>query len=148
MSILNKIRDCQKTARLNKHSELLPIYTTLLGEAIAIGKNKGNRETTDEECVSLIKKFISNLEENIGYIVNSNETTISMKDKLESINTEMTILKELLPSQLTVDEIKSIFIENSNGWDNLGKFMKYMKQHYVGKYDGALAAKIYGEYSR
>jgi hypothetical protein len=38
------------------------LLTTLLGEAAMVGKNAG-RETTDQEVVAVVKKFVKNIDE-------------------------------------------------------------------------------------
>lgn len=64
MTLIQQIKDKQIAARKSGDS-LASLYTTLLGEASIIGKNAGNRETTDVEVVAVVKKFIKNIDETV-----------------------------------------------------------------------------------
>lgn len=135
MSLLQTIRNDQLNARKAKETLKASLLTTLLGEAIAIGKNDGNRETTDAETIAVIKKFIKNI----------NDTLVHREE--ESLIAERDILKEYLPKQLSSDElinIVSAFVEQNDleGSKGVGAVMKYLKQNYEGQYDGAMASQV------
>jgi hypothetical protein len=61
MSLIQTIKADQVQAR-KARSASASILTTLIGEAEMIGKNAGDRESTDEEVIAIIKKFIKNLD--------------------------------------------------------------------------------------
>jgi uncharacterized protein len=56
MSMMDKLRADLLTAR-KERSDMTGLLTALVGEAAMIGKNNGNRETTDEEVLRIVKKF-------------------------------------------------------------------------------------------
>ena len=65
--ILEKIKKQQLQARKEK-SPIVGALTALMSEVAIVGKNNGNRETTDEEAVKVIKKFIKGINETIDLI--------------------------------------------------------------------------------
>ena len=146
MKLLDQIRKDQLTARKNRESDRASLLTTLIGEAVMIGKNDGNRETTDAEVVSLIKKFIKNTEETY-FAMADREATQKIVDKLQF---EKQILESYLPKQLSEEEIRKIVTESmsylsSAGSHLVGHLMRLLKEQYPGQYDGKLASKVVKE---
>lgn len=115
-------------------SDAAKLLTTLIGEAEIIGKNEGNRETTNDEVVKVIKKFISN----------NNDLLKHKQD--EKIVRENEILNSFLPKQLSKEELSSI-IENiiSEGKKEIGPIMKELNANHSGLFDGKLANQIIRE---
>lgn len=131
---MNEIREKQIAARKEK-SEFASLYTTLLGEAALVGKNAGNRETTDQEVIGVVKKFIKNIDEMLVALTSRldvNNVAIS------NAKFEKTLLEQFLPKQLTEDELKDMAVRR----ESLPDFMKYLKENYPGLYDGKLASAV------
>ena len=130
MTLIAQIKEKQINARKsgNKEASLL---TTLLGEASAVGKNAGNRETTDAEVVAVVKKFIKNIDETISALSSRNQDP-------SAFVAEKKVLEEFLPKQLSEDELKKIAASRSGMPD----FMKYLKEQFNGQYDGKLASSV------
>lgn len=130
MSLINEIKTRQLTARRRSDPEA-SLYTTLLGEALAIGKNAGNRETTDEEVVAIVKKFIKNIDETINALMmHGRDASVFL--------TERGVLETLLPRQLTVDELT----DYAKKQVSMPAFMKFLKENFAGQYDGKLASTV------
>lgn len=131
--LLKKIKADQLTARIAKDSIKTALLTTLIGDAEMVGKNAG-RETTDDEVVAVIKKFLKNNLEFQKHVTN------------DDLTTEQAILESYLPKQLTTGELIEIITNNFG--DELkskkGAIMKFLKENYAGLYDGATAAKVIG----
>jgi uncharacterized protein YqeY len=127
MSLLQQIKNDQVIARKNKEGHRATLLTTLYSEAAMIGKNQ-NRESTDSEVMSVIKKFISNNEMTLQYSPN------------ENIRKENEILSKYLPEQMNEDDI--ITIIKSNSFANVGEVMKFFKENFDGKYDGKTVSGI------
>ena len=141
MSIISKIRVASLDARKNRDS-IASLLTTLLSEVSIVGKN-ANRETTDDEAIAVIKKFIKN-----------NADTLSLVTD-ESIHVGLTreieVLEAFLPKQLNEDELRFIILdildhfEKTSQKKDMGSVMKTLKNNFGGRYDGALASKIIKE---
>lgn len=111
------------------------LLTTLYAEAVRVGKDDGNRLTTDAEVVQVIKKFIKNNEET------QNALATQGKHSQELIS-EADILKAYLPKQLSEMELTGIISSMKDLGKNMGDIMKHLKENYAGQYDGKLASEI------
>lgn len=124
-------------SRKNKVGKSIEVLTTLLGEAVSIGKNDGNRETTDLEVIALVKKFIDN-----------NSFTLSKIDpqdpRVADLIQENNILNYYLPRQLTSDDVKQI-LESLQKPLIMKDAMSHMKANYAGTYDGKMVSQLIKE---
>jgi len=132
MTLMEKIKQMQVEAR-KESAEIAPLLTTLLGEAGMIGKNDGNRETTDSEVVAVVKKFIKNIDETIAALTSRNQSVTAFE-------LERNVLESFLPKQLTEDELLSLIKDNT--FTNMALFMKFLKENHTGKYDGKMASTV------
>lgn len=144
MTIMQDIKTAQIEARKSKNELKASILTVLIGEAGMIGKNAGNRETTDSEVLAVVKKFIKNIDET-QLILSKDEAKNS--DKLDVLKQEKFILQSFMPKQMSLEEvsvaIKTIVSEMSlSGPKAMGIIMKEMKLRYDGNYDGATVSKL------
>jgi len=140
--ILDKITKEQLLARKNRDTFKTGILTTLMSEVSIIGKNKGNRKTTDEEAIAVIKKFISNAENNIESLQGSHNWE-NCTESIQEFQDEIELLQGFLPKQMTEDELKvSIEVMVSKGANNIGAIMGTLKKEYGGLYDGKMASKL------
>jgi uncharacterized protein len=136
MSLMEQIRNDQLEFRKQRKSIETAVLTTLLGEASAIGKNNGNRETTDTEVVALVKKFIENNNQTIK-VLNG------VQEKTENLIKENSALQVYLPKQMSEQEIRDTLATCSK---ELGKIMGHFKKEFPGMYDGALVSRLAKEY--
>ena len=144
--MLNRIKDDMLMARKNKDKVVSNLLITLYSEASMVGKNDGNRETTDIEVLKTIKKFIKNDKETLmGHIELSSEGETT--EVMETLKKEISILEMYIPEQLTEIEltgiISTVVAENSIcNMKGMGLIMKSLKEKYDGLYDGKLASLI------
>ena len=139
--LMDQIRAAQLEARKTHNATKAGLLTTLIGEAAAIGKNDGNRETSDSEVVAVIKKFIKNIDLTLeamrGRGRHDDETVMT---------TEKEILEKFLPSQLSEDQLKAIVVALKNEYDagpkDMGKILGTLKMRHSGQYDGKMASDI------
>lgn len=133
--LLNQIKSDQLAARRARDTLRASLLTTLYSEASTIGLNLGKRDSTDQEVIQVIKKFIKNIDECVN-------AGADPDDLLE----EKKILEGYLPNQLTEDQITDIVLNILNGLDetkkNIGKVTGLLKADYAGQYDGATASKV------
>lgn len=138
MLLIDKIKEDQIQARKDRTEVAAKLLTTLLGEASAIGKNDGNRQTKDEEVIAVVKKFIKGVDETSTYV-----SDIYVKDVLKQ---EKEILTGYLPKQLTLEDLYNYIRQAfDSGYDNKGKLMKWLKETYNGQYDGKAASGVIDE---
>lgn len=139
--LLDQIKADQLEARKNRNvapNDLkASLLTTLYSEAAMVGKNDGNRQSTDQEVIAVIKKFLKGVEETLA--------------ASEEVNTfalyEKQVLLSYLPTQMTEDEL-SVAIDKivaDNGFDSakqMGLVMKELKAQYDGQFDGKVASGL------
>lgn len=128
---MDEIKVQQIAARKAQQSAAASLYTTLLGEAGMIGKNAGNRETTDAEVVGVVKKFIKNIDETISALQVRNQDTAQFV-------AERQLLEQFLPQQLSRERL----LELAQQHTGMPEYMKALKAQYAGQYDGALASAV------
>ncbi len=138
--LLTQIKDDQLQARKKRHAELATFLTTLYAEAVRVGKDDGNRDTTDEEVCVVMKKFVKNAREVL-------ESVPETDARFGNANFEIFILESYLPKQFTELELKNIIdtIIGENEITELrqmGTVMKHLKEQHTGLYDGKLASKL------
>lgn len=136
MSLLQTIKADQLKARKEKDTLRTSLLTTLLGEAQAVGKTDGNRETTDSETIAVIKKFLKNINETLGH--RANDPTL-----LE----ERTVLMSYLPKQMDADQLTVLIQQivethDLEGPKAMGAVMKELKLHHDGQFDGKVASQV------
>lgn len=133
-NLLSQIKNKLLESRRNRDGAKTVFYSTLLGELAAIGKNKGNRDTTDEEAVAHIRKWVNNL-----------DSTMSLRGGVcTELLQEKKWCEEFLPTLLNENQLRSIIqdIIDKVG-NNQGMVMKELKALYPGQYDGKMASTIY-----
>lgn len=136
MSLLSVIRNDLDSARREKNQRLLTVLTTLYSEAAMVGKTKRNAESTDDEVISVVRKFKVGIEE-----------IEKIKGSSENILFEKELYTKYLPTPLNTEEL-TIVIEqlvSETKEKNMGVLMNKLKSLYSGRYDGALASKLVKE---
>jgi len=143
MTILQNLKSAQLKARKDRDTITASLLTTLIGDAVMVGKNNGNRDSTDIEVIDTIKKFINNAQLTADALGPSSKNLDAYTAALNEIN----ILREFLPKQLTEDEIHSI-VENiiteikATSIKDMGKVMKIIKETHAGTYDGTMVSNL------
>jgi uncharacterized protein YqeY len=131
--LIDKIKSDQLEARKNRDTFKSQLLTTLLGEAEKIGKDDGNRKTTDEEVWAVAKKFMKNYDEVLKV------PNLSEVDQLK-INNEKQIVSAYLPVQMTEQQIQEII--GVLGLTDVGSIMKHFNANFKGQFDGKLVSQI------
>lgn len=135
MTLLKKIKDDQLLARKERDTVVASLLTTLYAEAVRVGKDDGNRETTDKEVVAVIKKFLDNNK--------LSRDNIDDTDRLHVLAIEEAILNAYMPAQLSTEQLKALV--DKTKFPQIGDFMKYLKDNHAGEYDAKLASTLYRE---
>lgn len=135
--LIERIKADLLTARKARATVAANSLTALVGEAVMVGKNAGNRESTDEEVVATVRKFLKNLEETKRNLVVHNKDTSVCEE-------EIVIISRYLPQQMSADELKTAIaaIVAETAGANMGVVMKVLKEKYAGLYDGKLASTL------
>ena len=141
--LIEKLKDDQLIARKAKNEVATSLLTTLYSEAVIVGKNNGNRQTTDDEVISVIKKFMKSANENKEIYTKANN-----QERIKVIETEIAILNSYLPEGISEENIVSaiaeILVQQNLPKEpaSMGKIMKELKNRFGANLDGAIASKI------
>ena len=137
MSTLEQIKKDQFEARKNKEALKASLLTTLFSEASMKGKNAG-RETTEEETIQVVQKFLKGVNETISFLEKAHND-----EALTTAKTEKSILEGYLPKMATEDEIKAeVASLKAAGAANIGAIMKGLKDKFGAALDGKLASQL------
>lgn len=133
--MINKIKNDLTLAMKERRAEdkecLSMLYTKLKNKSIDIRP----RELTDADCVSIIQKFIKELEEERDMFAKAGRIEVSsVKDR------NIELVKIYLPKMMSEDEIKTII--NSLTDKSMPSIMKHFKMNYQGKVDMGSVSKI------
>ncbi len=139
--ILEKIKKQQLQARKEK-SPIVGALTALMSEAAIVGKNNGNRETTDEEAVKVIKKFIKGINETIDLIKDPEKLKL-LKMELEIYNSFLPQIMNELETRAAVEKIINVLPEKSP--KAMGQVMGTISKEYGTLIDRGLASQIVKE---
>lgn len=141
MSVIVKL----KAESLQLRKERNPVASSItfaISEIEKIGKNAGNRVTTEDEAIKVVQKLIATIDENL-------KVTVDDGRKI-AFNFEKQILSSVLPQMVSEDEIRSKLVFTFNGTQvrNKGEIMKWAKTQWGSLADmkqvGNIAAELYG----
>ena len=141
--LLEKLKNEQLVARKNKQGVAISLLTTLYSEAANVGKNDGNRQTTDDEVISVVKKFIKSVMENKEIYTKS-----AISEKLSIIEQELVLLQKYLPASVDDEAIKLATLKIMENLalpkesSSMGKIMKELKAKFGSSLDGGSASKV------
>lgn len=140
-TLIDKIREDSIAARKKGDKLAGALLTTLYAEAARVGKDAGNRASTDEEVVRTVRKFLKNAEETLA---------VGRADAKEKIETEIRILGGYLPKEMSADELKAAIATTVLGLSDrspkaMGQVMAALKAAHGGTYDGKLASQLVKE---
>jgi len=133
--LIAKVKEDMITAKKAGDKNKASLLTTLYAEAVKVGKDKENRDSTDQEVIGVIKKFLKGIDETLQAL--GNEGTA-----VEIFLAERNILNSYLPTQLNREELEDIIGALHRDGKNMGEIMKHLKENYVGLYDGKVASEI------
>lgn len=139
--ILEKIKKQQLQARKEK-SPIVGALTALMSEVAIVGKNNGNRETTDEEAVKVIKKFIKGINETIDLIKDPEKLKL-LEMELEIYNSFLPQIMNELETRAAVEKIINALPEKSP--KAMGQVMGTISKEYGSLIDRGLASQIVKE---
>ena len=152
MTMISTIKALSLQARKERNAKKAALYSTLLGEAQMVGKNNGNRESTDGEVIAVIKKMLANTKEMLDLVANVQVMQLDeqARIKIDDTANELEWLASLLPTQITGDALVSeidiaIASVGATSIKQMGQVMKILKEKFDGQYDGTEASKLIKE---
>lgn len=136
--ILEKLQEDRILFRKEGRAKSLEWATILYSEIVKVGKDKENRDSTEEESISVIKTFLKNIEFTISNIKDKNVGLLKL---------ERDFYLSYLPNQLTYIELENAIINymiknNLSGIKSLGVIMQFLNISFNGRFNGKEASEI------
>lgn len=137
-----------KTESLRLRKERNPIaasITFVLSEIERVGKNNGNRATTEDEAVKVVQKVIATLRDNLKYDITDSDA--------EAMRMQIQILESVLPAMASDEEIMNVLRpimtwQTAETMPKKGEIMKVVRDAFGASVDmkrvGQLLQEIYG----
>ena len=105
-------------------------------------RTQDKKEVTDEDMISILNKMLKQRKESVEMYQKA-----SRQDLVDKENTEIKIIEEFLPQQLSREEVEKVCNEaisnvGASSLKDMGKVMAVLKEKYLGKMDFSLAGKI------
>lgn len=144
MHKIDEIKEAQLVARKARDTFTATLLTTVIGEAEMVGKTIGNRTSTDEEVISVLRKFEKNINENIKIF-----TDRTMLDECVLAICERDIIQRFLPVKITNLQVQKdigTLIYNLNlakEQKSLGIIVKELKTKYGNQFDGQQVSSVF-----
>lgn len=107
MSLLAQLKKDALLARKAGDGVRGTLLSTLISEAEMVGKNAGNRESSDDEVQATIRKFLKNNQEALAVIKDA--------DRRAALEQESVVLSAYLPPMASEDEVKAVIAETVAG---------------------------------
>lgn len=145
-ALIEKIRQDSLAARKARDTLKATFLVTLLAEASKVGKDDGNRESTDSEVVAVVKKFAKNNEMTLAS-VGTAEASTEVRKALEM---EQAILAAYLPKQVDLGELQAAIVAavsrlETRNPKQMGAVMAELKSTLGDTFDKAIASKLVKE---
>ena len=105
-------------------------------------RTQDKKEVTDEDMISILNKMLKQRKESVEMYQKA-----SRQDLVDKENSEIKIIEEFLPQQLSKEEVEKVCNEaisniGASSLKDMGNVMAVLKEKYLGKMDFSLAGKI------
>ena len=148
MSLKQKIENKLNEALKAKDKKIYPTLRLIISsikDAEIAGRSKGQKEVTDSDITSILKKMIKQRNESCEVYKKAGRNEL-----LESETKEIEIINEFLPQQLNEEETKKICQETiksvgATSMKDMGKVMGVLKSKYANTIDFSKVSLIIKE---
>jgi uncharacterized protein YqeY len=144
MSVIEKLKSESINLRKTR-SPIAPSILFALSEIEKVGKNAGNRATTEDEAIKVIQKLIATAEENLKLDIDDGRKM--------ALNFERIILAGVLPQMASDEEVRDFLRglftgKKSDEIPKKGEIMKALRDRFGALVDmkraGQIVTEIYG----
>ena len=140
MTVIEKLKS-ESMALRKVRSPVAPAILFALSEIEKVGKNNGNRPTTDDEAIKVVQKLIATIDENLKLNIDDGRRV--------ALNFEKQILSGVLPQMASDEEVRSYLkVSLTETPQNKGVAMKVLKTKFGALVDmkraGEIVTELYG----
>ncbi len=133
MSTIEKIKADRISAMKNKDSKISSLLSILMSDIIRVGKDKRNSDTTEDEAIQVVRKYIKSSQDNL-------KLKNLSSDHIESYNFEIELLSKYLPQQVSKENIQDFL--NLHIGKNKGELFKLLKEKFGNTFDPKVASEL------
>ncbi|KKQ77827.1 MAG: hypothetical protein A3A96_01885 [Candidatus Zambryskibacteria bacterium RIFCSPLOWO2_01_FULL_39_39] len=142
--IQDQIKDAMRAKDEVKLTTLRGVLASFTNEAVAL-KRKPQDRLSDEEATVVIRRLVKQRKDSIEQFLKGDR-----KDLADNEKSELKILEEFLPAQMSEDKIREIVIKKKSEMgevdkSKMGQFMGAVMKECKGEADGTLVKKIVEE---
>jgi hypothetical protein len=135
------INDAMRHAQKERTGVLRMLLSELKNREIELQAKTSGYELTDEDCLGVVTRAVKQRKDSVAqYRAGGREDLVTKEES------ELTILQQYLPAQLTADEVRAMVREfAAAGANSMGAVMKQLSPRIKGRFDGAEANRIVRE---
>jgi uncharacterized protein YqeY len=144
MSVIEKLK--AESLRLRKErNSIASSITFALSEIEKVGKNNGNRVTTDDEAIKVVQKLVATIDENLKLNIDDGRRIALSHEK----NILLSVLPQMASDEDVTDFLRELFTgKRESEIPKKGDVMKALRDRFGALVDmkraGQLATEIYG----
>lgn len=156
MSLLENIQAAALAARKARDTVRATLLVTVYAEAARVGKDDGNRVSTEEEVLKTVKKFLTGVDDTIAHLEKQvqgaspeqkAQAQATRDARMVELTAEKNILMEFLPAQVSTDTLKAYITEqvsllSEKSPKQMGALMKQLKERFGVNYDATVASGL------
>lgn len=142
MTVVEQLK--QQSMKLRKERDpLAPKLVFALSEIDKVGKNSGNRETTEDEAIKTVQKIISTIDQTVDLLSPNSPVVYGLQR-------EKQILQGVLPQMSSEEDVRSLLVDilGTTAPKNKGIAMKVIRDEFGAKVDmkraGEIVTEMYG----
>lgn len=142
MKFEDRITTDMKTALKSGQKKRLETLRSLRAMILEFQKSGKNEELTEEKAIELLNKAAKNRKDSIAMYLQAGRTELAENEK-----TELNIIQEYLPAQLSEEELNTIILSiikktEAKEMSDMGKVMGVAMQEVKGKADGSAVQQV------
>lgn len=146
-TLLSRIQADALTARKARETHKGTFLTTLYSEAKTVGKDDGDRESTDAEVTAVLKKFLKNNKDAQHAMGGAAADTPARAELRSRLVLEQGLLTGYLPKQASPEDIAAAVQTILAGMPDvtikqMGAVMGQLSQQFGEDFDKAMASKL------
>ena len=144
MSVIEKLK--AESLRLRKErNPIASSITFAISEIEKVGKNSGNRVTTNDEAIKVVQKLIATIDENLKLGIDDGRRIALSHEK----NILLSVLPQMATEQEVADFLRDLFTgKRDDEIPKKGDVMKALRDKFGALVDmkraGQIATEIYG----
>lgn len=142
MKFEDRIATDMKTALKSGQKKRLETLRSLRAMILEFQKSGKNEELTEEKAIELLNKAAKNRKDSIAMYLQAGRTELAENEK-----TELNIIQEYLPAQLSEEELNTIILSiikktEAKEMSDMGKVMGVAMKEVKGKADGSAVQQV------